>query len=191
ASGEMGYIVGLDGTWVYDLVKQGAIADLGELMEDANFDDSKITNKTNVNGTTYMIPVVDFAYPMYVNKAILEDVGIDETPDTWCEFEAAIKKIKDSSNNEGWLIPISSQAPDEVQNSSINLLWASGGSMLDDDGNPNLTDNDKMTEALEYTKKLFDENLIPQGVFSMQEQDMSEEFANERVAFMMDSLAHL
>ena len=35
-----------------------------------------------------MIPVVNFAYPLYVNLDILESAGVTEMPATWSEFLA-------------------------------------------------------------------------------------------------------
>lgn len=56
-------VVGLDGAWVSDFAKQGAIADLSELMAAAKYDSSQLASQIQVKGKTYMIPVVNFVYP--------------------------------------------------------------------------------------------------------------------------------
>ena len=42
AAGTMSDVVGLDGAWVSDFVKQGSLANLTDLMGQAGFDDSEV-----------------------------------------------------------------------------------------------------------------------------------------------------
>ncbi len=73
-------MVGLDGAWVSDFAKQGAIADLSKLMTDANYDASQLASQVQINGKTYMIPVVNFVYPLFVNKDLLTKAGVTGVP---------------------------------------------------------------------------------------------------------------
>ena len=59
------------------------------------------------------------------------------------------------------------------------------------DGKPALTDNEGMTKTVDFVKGLYDDKVMADGSYSMKEADMVEEFTNGRVAFMIDSLAHL
>jgi len=191
AAGTMADVVGLDGAWVYDFAKQGSIANLTELMTADGYDDSQLSDQIQYEGNTYMIPVVNFAYPMYVNMDILEAAGVEELPTTWSEFIDAAKKVADSDENvAAWAIPLSTESPSGIQNNFMSWLWASGGSMLKD-GQPNLTDNGDLEATVDFVKELFDEGLVASGAYAMKEADMVEEFTNGRVAFMTDSLAHL
>ncbi len=191
AAGTMADVVGLDGAWVYDFAKQGSIANLTELMAADGYDDSQLSDQIQYEGNTYMIPVVNFAYPMYVNMDILEEAGITEVPTNWTEFMAAAEQAVDADNNvAAWAIPLSTESPSGIQNNFMSWLWASGGSMLED-GKPNLTGNDDLEETVDFVKELFDKDLVAAGAYSMKEADMVEEFTNGRVAFMTDSLAHL
>ena len=45
AAGTMADVVGLDGSWVYDFAKQGAIANLSDLMKADSYDDSMTIGK--------------------------------------------------------------------------------------------------------------------------------------------------
>ena len=58
AAGTMSDVVGLDGAWVSDFAEQGAIADLTALMAESDYDDSELASQIQVDGATYMIPVV-------------------------------------------------------------------------------------------------------------------------------------
>ena len=93
ASGTMPDVVGLDGAWVSDFASQGAIADLTALMAEEGIDDSKLASQIQVDGATYMIPVVNFVYPLFVNTDLLGQAGIAAIPSTRTEFTDAAKAI--------------------------------------------------------------------------------------------------
>lgn len=154
ASGTMADVVGLDGSWVYDFAKQGSIANLTDLMGSAGYDDSQLSSQIQFEGNTYMIPVVNFAYPMYANMDILKEAGVNELPTTREEFLAACEAVK-KNGVAGWAIPLSSESPSGIQNQFMTWLWASGGSMLKD-GKPNLEGNAELEATVEFVKELFD-----------------------------------
>ena len=186
ATGTMADVVGLDGAWVYDFVKQGAIANLSDLMSAAGYDDSELAAQIQVDGATYMIPVVNFVYPVFVNLDLMEQAGIENPPSTRTEFAEAAKTLTDPENNVyGWVLPLSMELPNGIQNDVMSWVWASGGSMLKD-GMPNLVDNEDVASAMEYIKELYDAGVIAPGAFTMREQDKVEEFTNGRVGMMVD-----
>ncbi len=190
AAGTMSDVVGLDGAWVSDFVKQGSLANLTELMGQAGFDDSEVAAQIKVNGGTYMIPVVNFVYPVFVNLDLMAKAGIATPPATRTEFADAATKLTDAANNVyGWVLPLSTEQPNGIQNDVMSWLWASGGSMMKD-GKPDLT-NDGVRGTLEYIKSLWDAGVIAPGSFTMKEQDKVEEFVNGRAGMMVDSLAHI
>jgi multiple sugar transport system substrate-binding protein len=190
AAGTMSDVVGLDGAWVSDFVKQGALASLTDLMTAAGFDDSELAAQIQLDGATYMIPVVNFVYPVFVNLDLLEQAGIAAPPTTRSEFADAAAKLADPATNVyGWVLPLSLQQPNGIQNDVMSWVWASGGSMMQD-GQPDLT-NDAVRSASEYIKGLYDAGVIAPGAFTMVEQDKVEEFVNGRVGMMISSLAHI
>lgn len=191
AAGTMADVVGLDGSWVYDFAKQGSIANLTALMEADGYDDSQLSSQIQFEGNTYMIPVVNFAYPMYANMDILEAAGVTELPATREDFIKACEAIKAyDSSIAGFAIPLSTESPNGIQNQVMTWLWASGDSMLDN-GKPNLAGNKELEEVVDFVKELFEKDLIAAGSYSMVESDMVEEFTNGRVAFMIDGVSHL
>ena len=190
ASGTLADVVGLDGAWVNDLAKQGAIAGLDELMTASGFDASEVAAIISLNGNSYMFPVASFVYPVFVNLDLLEAAGVEGMPTTRSEFVEAARKLTDADNNQyGWVLPLSLQAPNGIQNDVMSWVWASGKSMMKD-GKPDLT-NEDVVGTLEYIQSMFDEGLISPGAFAKKEQDKVEEFVNGRVAMMVDSLAHI
>lgn len=190
ASGTMPDVVGLDGAWVNDFASQGVIADLTALMKENDYDDSQLASQIQVDGSTYMIPVVNFVYPMFTNDDLLAQAGVDAPPTNRSEFADAAAKITALGGDvSGWVLPLSLEAPNGVQNDVMSWVWASGGSMLKD-GQPDLT-NDDVTSAVDYIGGLWDDGVIASGSFTMKEQDKVEEFTNGRAGMMIDSLAHI
>jgi len=190
AAGTMSDVVGLDGAWVSDFVKQGALASLTDLMTQASYDDSGLAAQIQLDGATYMIPVVNFVYPVFTNLDLLAKAGIASPPTTRTEFADAAAKLTDEANNvSGWVLPLSLEQPNGIQNDVMSWVWASGGSMMKD-GKPDLT-NDGVRSAMEFIKGLYDAGYVAPGAFTMKEQDKVEEFVNGRVGMMVDSLAHI
>jgi multiple sugar transport system substrate-binding protein len=190
ASGTMPDVVGLDGAWVSDFANQGAIADLTALMGEYGMDDSKLASQIQIDGSTYMIPVVNFVYPLFANTDLLAEAGIDAVPSTRSEFEAAAQAVTDLGDASGWVLPLSLEAPNGIQNDVMSWNWASGGSMLDESGLPDLTNAD-VVSTVEFVQGLWDDGVIAPGSFTMKEQDKVEEFTNGRVGMMVDSLSHI
>lgn len=190
ASGTLSDVVGLDGAWVNDLAKQGAIAAMDELMTASGFDSSEVAAIISLDGNSYMFPVASFVYPVFINLDLMEKAGVDGMPQTRSEFVEAARKLTDADNNQyGWVLPLSLQAPNGVQNDIMAWLWASGKSMLSD-GQPDLT-NEDVVGTLEFVQSMYDEGLVSPGAFAKKEQDKVEEFVNGRVGMMVDSLAHI
>ena len=190
ATGTMADVVGLDGAWVYDFAKQGSIANLTDAMSTAGYDDSQLASQVQVDGATYMIPVVNFVYPLFTNDDILASAGVTTPPTNRTEFADAASKIsKLGDGTEGWALNLSVETPSGIQNGFMSWLWSSGGTMLKD-GQPDLT-NDDVRTLTEFVKGIWDDGAISAGAFNMKEQDMVEEFTNGRVGMMVDSLAHV
>ena len=125
AAGTMPDVVGIDGAWVNDFAKQGAIADLTSLMGQEGYDDSELASQIQVNGATYMIPVVNFVYPMFANTDLLTKAGVSGIPATRDDFAAAAKAVT-GGDVSGWALPLSLEAPNGIQNDVMSWVWASG-----------------------------------------------------------------
>ena len=190
AAGTMSDVVGLDGAWVSDFVKQGSITDLSKLMKDSGYDESQLAAQIKINDAAYMIPVVNFVYPLFTNDAVLAKAGVTKPPSNRTEFADAAKKVTALGGDvKGWVVPLSPEAPNGIQNDVMAWNWASGGTMLKD-GKPDLTNAD-VKGTVEFVKSLWDAKAVAPGALTMKEQDKVEEFTNARVGMMIDSLAHV
>lgn len=190
ATGTLSDVVGLDGAWVNGLAKQGAIAEMDGLMDGAKYDRAQIADIIKVDGKSYMFPVASFVYPVFVNLDLAKGAGVDKMPTNRTEFAEAAKKMTQADKNQyGWVLPLSLQTPNGIQNDVMSWVWASGQSMLKD-GKPDV-ENKAVVDALTYIKSLNDAGVISTGIFAKKEQDKVEEFVNGRVGMMVDSLAHI
>jgi multiple sugar transport system substrate-binding protein len=190
ASGTLSDVVGLDGAWVNGLNKQGAITDMGPLMDGASYDRSQIADIVQLGGKSVMFPLASFVYPVFVNLDIAASAGVNTMPSTRSEFVDAAAKMTDADKNQyGWVLPLSLQSPGGIQNDVMSWNWASGNSMLKD-GKPDL-ENPNVIETLEFIKSMDDVGVISPGIFAKKEQDKVEEFVNGRVGMMISSLAHI
>ena len=189
ATGTMPCVLGLDGAWVSDFVKENAITNLSDIIKSTGYDDSQLAAQIKENGSTYMIPVVNFVYPLFYNQDLFTKAGITAPPDNRTQFAADVKKLT-SGDVYGWVIPLSLDAPNGIQNDTMSWVWASGGSMMKD-GKPNLVGNQDVTSAVQFIKSLYDAKVISPGAFTLAEPDKVTEFTNGRVAMMIDSLAHI
>lgn len=188
ATGTLADIVAINGASVYDLQDQGAIADLSALMEEADFDPAELVSNDQIDGVTYMVRALNFAYPMYYNTDLLDAAGIDTVPTTWDEFDAAAAAVTDPDKNVyAWSLPINVQSPAGFDSQS--WLWSSGDRMLKDRQAD--FETPQVAEWLEFLKGQYDGGYVTPGAFTQQEQQKVEEFTAGRNAFMIGSLAHI
>jgi multiple sugar transport system substrate-binding protein len=191
ATGTMSDVVGLDGAWVSDLAKQGALASLDTALTRVKFPTKQLAGKIKVGTTTYMIPVVNYIYPLFTNDDLLKKAGINSAPTNRTQFAAAAKAVSGLGGNvSGWVIPLSQSNPNGIQNDIMSLVWASGGSMLKA-GKPNLTGNAEVKSVLTFVKGMWDAGSITKGAFTLAEPDKVTEFTNGRAGMMIDSLSHI
>jgi multiple sugar transport system substrate-binding protein len=187
----MSDVVGLDGAWVSDLAKQGALGSLDTALTRVKFPMNQLAGKIKVGTTTYMIPVVNYIYPLFTNDDLLKKAGVSSAPKTRTEFAAAAKAVSGLGGNvSGWVIPLSQTNPNGIQNDIMSLVWASGGSMLKN-GQPNLTGNAAVKSVITFVKSMWDAGSITKGAFTLAEPDKVTEFTNGRAGMMIDSLSHI
>ena len=191
ATGTMSDVVGLDGAWVSDLAKQGALANLDTAFSRVKFPVAQLAGKIKVHNSTYMVPVVNYIYPLFTNDELLKKAGVTTAPANRTQFAAAAKAVSAlGGNTKGWVIPLSQTNPNGIQNDIMSLVWASGGSMLKG-GKPNLVGNASVKSTITFVKSMWDAGSITPGAFTLSEPDKVTEFTNGRAGMMIDSLSHI
>lgn len=187
ASGTLPDLIGLDGNWVYDLTKQGVLADLAEVSGGSDLIDS--VEGVKVDDATRMLNVVYATYVLFANTDILEAAGV-EVPTTWDEFAEAGRAIKASNPDVSPLaLPLSLESPVGIKNDLLSWYWASGGTMRDGAGAD--LESDELAELLDYFAGLNQEGLVAPGLANMLEQDKVESFASGQTAMIVSATPHV
>ncbi|HOO28721.1 MAG TPA: sugar ABC transporter substrate-binding protein [Lachnospiraceae bacterium] len=188
ATGTVADLVSVDSSWVYDFADQGVLTDMSTLIDADGFDKSICSDTWDVNGSTYAIPCVNYAYPLFYNKDILDASGVTELPKTWTEFEDVCQKIKDAGYYP-FALNLDASSPSGIQNVYMGFAWASGIKFKNDDGTFNVSSNSDLKDFAEFYKDLSDKGYIYPGMASLTESDMTSKFASGEIAFIVNSAA--
>jgi multiple sugar transport system substrate-binding protein len=190
STGTVADIVSVDSSWVYDFADQGLLTDMTTLMKKDGFNSNIAKTQWQVNNKTYAIPIVNYAYPMFVNKDILKKAGVTKTPRTWTEFEECCKQIK-ATGAYPFALNLDTSSPSGIQNTYMGFAWASGIKMKTDRGEYNLANNADLKTFAAYMKGLYTKGYIYPGMSSLTEADMTSKFSSGNIAFIISSAAIL
>ena len=127
-------------------------------------------------GRFYRAPVRSDAGVLYYRKDL-----IPHPPKTWREFEETCRKY--SSPPERYGIVFQGMQYEGLVCNYLEYLWGAGGSVLDEEGKVHLETQENVM-ALNFMKKIIDENWAPKSVITFQEQH-SLEFFEKGKALMM------
>lgn len=183
-NGTIADIISVDGAWLSEFVDMGILTDVAA----AGVDSSLASDIWKVKGTGYVVPVLNFCYPMYVNMDILEDSGVETVPTTWSELEAACKKIT-AAGHSAFALNLGTTNANGIQNVFMGTGWASGISMKDDSGEYKVKGNQDLASLAEMFKKLYDDGSLYPGMSTLEESEMTSNFAAGNCAFTIASAA--
>ena len=177
-------IISVDGAWLSEFVDMGILADLDE----AGVDLDVAGDAWYVDGAPYVVPVNNFAYPMYVNMDILEEAGVEAIPTTWSELIDACQKITDAGFS-AFALNLGTTNANGIQNVFGGVGWASGIDLKDEDGNYAVEGNEDLAALCELFKTLYDQGSLYPGMATLEESEMTSNFAAGNCAFTMASAA--
>lgn len=188
STGTVADIVSVDGSWVYDFADQGVLTNMSTLMDSIGFDKSLPASTWDVNGSTYAVPILNFAYPMFANQDILDECGVTELPKTWSDFENVCQKIVDKGYYP-YALNLDTSSPSGIQNVYMGFAWASDIKMKNDSGDFDVVNNPELKEYAEWIKSLNDKGYIYPGMSSLTETDMTSKFSSGNICFIINSAA--
>ncbi|MCD1259488.1 sugar ABC transporter substrate-binding protein [Paenibacillus athensensis] len=171
------------------LVDKKWIADLTDWMNGwshAKDMNPLLSKPFQVDGKTYGVPVDGYVMTITLNKKLFRDKGVELPPMdwTWDDLIDAAKKVNDPAKGIAGFIPMGKGT--EAGWNWTNFLYAAGGDVQKLDGNKVVAtfNSDAGLKALEFYKKLKDENLIPQN-WALGYGDALNAFAQGRGAMVM------
>ncbi|MNH90347.1 Lipoprotein LipO precursor [compost metagenome] len=171
------------------LVDKKWIADISDSMsrwKHANDMNDLLSKPFVVNGKTYGIPLDGYVMTITLNKKLFRDKGVELPPMdwTWDDFLDSARKLNDPAKGVAGFIPMG-KGPEAGWNWT-NFLYAAGGDVQKVEGGKVIGqfNSEAGLKALEFYKKLKDENLIPQN-WALGYGDALNAFAQGRGAMVM------
>lgn len=183
-NGTIADVLSIDGAWLSEFVDMGILTDLSTV--DVKMD--LASDVWKVNNTEYVVPILNFAYPMYVNMDILEKSGVEKIPTTWSELEEACGKIK-AAGYSAFALNLGTTNANGIQNVFMGTGWASGITLKDKEGKYLTKDNSDLASLAEMYKKLYDAGVLYPGMSTLEEAEMTSNFAAGNCAFTVASAA--
>ena len=177
-------IVSVDGAWLAEFVDMGILTDI----EAAGVDTSVVGDYWKVGDTAYVVPVNNFAYPMYCNMDILKEAGVDAIPTTWSELLDACEKIK-AAGKQAFALNLGTTNANGIQNVYGGTGWASGITLKNEDGAYDVAGNEGQKELAEFFKEMADKGYLYEGMATLEEAEMTSNFAAGNCAFTVASAA--
>lgn len=170
--------------WLIDFVDQGIAAPLDDYMTQ-DFRDRffpVFLEPSVMQEKTYGLPIAASARAMYYNKALFEQAGIAEVPDTWDELAEAAKKIGALGDDIAGFGLQGKEIETDVY--FYYAFWAYGGQLVEEDGTSGL-DSDAGYKAAEMYKSLIDSGATQPGVTSYNREDVQNLFKQGKVGMMI------
>ena len=183
-NGTIADVISVDGAWLSEFVDMGVLTD----VEGAGVDSSIASDIWRVDDTGYVVPVLNFAYPMYANMDILEASGVEAIPTTWSELADAAKKITDAGYS-AFALNLGTTNANGIQNVFMGTGWGSGISLKDDSGAYKTESNEDLAALAEMFKSLYDAGSLYPGMSTLEESEMTSNFAAGNCAFTVASAA--
>lgn len=171
---------------INDYIKAGAITPFDEYLTAEDRDNFFYLDKGVIDGKQYAMPiVVGSARVMFYNKAILDEAGIGEVPQTWEQFKEACQKVADVGKT-----PFLQQWGDKSKGAMNAIffpyLWQAGGEIFNEDGTAAAFDSEAGLRAAQFLADLrFTDGFMPESITSMSEDQVFGEFKAGNVAFVM------
>lgn len=183
-NGTIADVISVDGAWLSEFVDMGILSDVGA----AGVKSDLASDIWKVDNTGYVVPVLNFAYPMYANMDILEKSGVDKIPTTWSELRDACKKITDAGYS-AFALNLGTTNANGIQNVFMGTGWASGITLKDANGAYKTEGNADIASLAEMFKGLYDDGFLYPGMSTLEESEMTSNFAAGNCAFTMASAA--
>lgn len=179
-------VFAVDDPWYAEFAKAGYLADVTDRITDKMKSDVFKTawDVVSVDGKVYGLPwLLDQKYFFY-NKQILEQAGFSEPPKTWEELIDQAKVIKEKGLVEYPIVWSWAQA-EAVICDWVTLLYANGGTFLDENGKPAFN-NETGVETLTWMLQTIEDGYTNPASVSYLEEDVRNVFSQGKAAFALN-----
>lgn len=176
--------------YISKLIETGKIEDLTDFLESSEsyvkpdeFAEG-LWGGSRKDGRIYGVAVDNNPFLMYYNKNVLEEAGIDKSPQehfeegtwNWDTFEKMTADIV-AAGKKGYVGESSGVH-------TFSWVWSNGGELYDDDGNIVLDSNEKAQEAFKYLEGLIENGNITYAGALPKGQGADAMFMSNQVGFV-------
>ena len=137
------------------------------------------------------MPIYGLSYSLYYNTAMFEAAGITTPPATWDEFVEDAKKLTIDTDGDGqidqWGVTMAGSSITNNAHQAFVRGLQNGGSLYDDDGNPDFGNDGVVTGVKEWVDLMaVDKVVSPSDAESVNGSDMAATFAEGQAAMFFD-----
>ncbi|MCL2175255.1 MAG: extracellular solute-binding protein [Treponema sp.] len=165
-----------------------------EEIENAETENLQIDDSL-AEATQMAVPLVSFMNLLFYNIDILSEAGFDHPPKTREEFSNYARKVSISDFSSlpgghekiyGTALSLSSEDRQSLARDIFSWIWAAGGDFWTDEDKPTLNTR-AITADLNYLGSLYRGEMLAPGIFKTTGVQRIDEFAQGRIALMIES----
>ena len=193
-SGEGPDVLNIGNTWSASLQATGAFLPFDdEAMQAIGGADKFLEAPLESAGMPGMTPTAVPLYsnangPLFYNKKLFQEAGIESPPETWDEFISAGQKLTKDTDGDGsidqWGFAIAAGSINDNIHRAFVLSQQQGGSFFDDQGEPTFASPENVRAFKQYVDFMVENKIVaPQAAEYGGSQAVSD-FANGKAAMI-------
>ena len=172
-------VIEVDWSWVGEMNSAKWLEPIEMTEEDK--EDMPTLETFTIDDQVLAVPYANDYRIAYYNEEHFKQAGIEKAPETWDEVYSALKAIKEKGIVE-YPITIPMNADESATTSMMWLAFARSGIVFNDD---NTLNKEAVMDALEFEKKLVDEEFIDPASKTFSGMDCYRKITSGEASFMV------
>jgi multiple sugar transport system substrate-binding protein len=187
-------VVLVDVVWIGEFAANGWVVPMSTFIDDAAISDPNLNLEGffpillesfgSWDGAVYGLPFDNYSGLMYYNSCMLEEAGFDAPPATWQEmFEVYGPALTNADAGQYAYALQSRRGETQSADSFMRMVWAGGGSLLNDEFQPNLSSAESL-QGLTFRQDMM--QFMPPDVVSWDHDETVQALAQGNVAIITE-----
>jgi multiple sugar transport system substrate-binding protein len=182
----------VDVVWIGEFAAAGWIAPMQQFFDDPNLADPNL----NLEGffpillesfgtwdeQVYGLPFDNYSGLLYYNEAMLQEAGFDGPPESWQQLFDEYGPALTQGDQYAFALQ-SRRGETQSADSFMRMVWAFGGSLLDDNFEPNLSSEESLA-GLQFRQDLM--QYMPSDITEWDHDEAVQGLAQGRVAMITE-----
>ncbi len=185
-------IILIDVVWIGEFAASGWVVPLENFYNDAALGDPDLSLEGffpillesfgTWDGVVYGLPFDNYSGLLFYNKCMLEEAGFDKPPATWEELKDVYGPALTTGDQYAYALQ-SRRGETQSADSFMRVIWPFGGSLLDDEFEPNLS-SDESLAGLNFRQDLME--IMPPDIVEWDHDETVQGLAQGRVAMITE-----